>query len=185
MTDMLIQRITEIKLMPIAGVSIYANDGDGAGWTHFRNVTSESSFSIEPITRPSSRGGEVTVGYNNTITLYVPHSPFSLFGAEPTDETERALARIMKLEAVESYTTFDVDTHLLFGNQILGSTDFDHVYNATKSAYIDFGRMQMTWKQESREFFIMTILTFKNKSPRKGANISVSGNTETFGRKNS
>lgn len=183
MTDVLMQRIKEIELMPISGLSVYGNDGEGAAFTVIRNIESESSYSITPITRVSSRGGDIVIGYRAQVTIYVPFSPFAKFGEGQNDEEIHALARIIRLAEVELYPDYGVDTHITLGNTALGGgslTGVNMTVNSTHQAVIDFGRMQMTWRIESAEFRPRTILDFKSVIPRSNANITINTGSISF-----
>lgn len=66
-----------IFMMPIRCLMFYTNDGTTLTWTHIFRLESESNYHIKPITRPSSKGGKVTLGYSFEGRLYVSHNEYS------------------------------------------------------------------------------------------------------------
>lgn len=166
----------KINLMPVTGFTIWAMPGSDTfqGKTGFFNVEGESSWNLDPITRTTDRGREITLGYNLTATLYLPYNDFK-------DTTVDNVTTYSAYKAIE-YAVQDMSkglspTQILIHLGNMPSSAYaegqpTNLINTTKGAVIsidDTAKCSMTHKLESVEYRPRDIVTIKAfiKNPLK------------------
>lgn len=129
MADVIFNKITDTKLMPIRAISFYLTTSRGYSETHFFEILhleKESSYRITPKTRRTHRNEYRTLGYFYEMNLYVPHNQYSSNGL---------------LNKLEEMTAKGFDSQLVLGNHItpVNTTENDGhgVINATSGMWMD------------------------------------------------
>lgn len=128
----------DIRLLPIVELQLREDvSGGDVNFIRFRQVEEESSFNLAPITRQSSRGGEVTVGYKFEATIYVPYNKFKydadLVAAANTDDSASMIAVLERIKNKR------VSVQLHLGAISGGGTDVQKVINATGYSIVQLG----------------------------------------------
>lgn len=127
----------DIRLLPIVELRLQEDFvGDAPNYVMFRQVEEESSFSLSPITRQTSRGGEVTVGYNFEATIYVPFNKFKYDSALAEVNSTDAASMIAVLERIKNKR---VTVSLILGASGFTSTDILKVINYTDESTVELG----------------------------------------------
>lgn len=166
----------KINLIPITGFTIWAIPGSETfqGKTGFFNVEGESSLNIDPVTRTTDRGRDITLGYNLTANLYLPYNDFK-------DTTADNVTTYSAYKAIE-YAIQDMSkglspTQILLHLGNMPSAAYaegqpTNIINSTKGAVISIDgtdKCSMTQKIESVEYRLRSVVTIKAfiKNPLK------------------
>jgi hypothetical protein len=128
----------DIRLMPIVELQLREDvTGGDPNFIRFRQVEEESSFTLTPITRQSSRGGEVTVAYKFEATIYIPFNKFKydadLVEAANTDDSASMIAVLERIKNKR------VSVALFLGASSSAGSDIQKVINATASSIVQLG----------------------------------------------
>ena len=140
---------TTIKRMPIRAlrmIALIANGFTADVTLDFFTVESESTYTLEPITKPTSNGGVVTVAYRWSAKIYIPHNLY--------DRNQI----ISVLDVFQSKRVYDAQ--LFLGNKTISGVTPPDIINADDGMYLNLSNKTFLYQIESVEFRPRLIITF-------------------------
>ena len=159
----------KIMLLPLTGFTIWAmpNSTTSQGKISFWNVESESSWNMDPVTRKTDRGREMTLGYNLTATFYLPYSDFK--DTKDTNNVTTYSAYKALESAIQDMSMGLSPTQILIHLGNMHSSAFaegqpTNIINSTGGAVIsidDCDKCSITMKLESTEYRPRQIVSIK------------------------
>lgn len=143
---------TTIKRMPIRALrfeitSMYGITGDDRILDFF-TIESESSYTLDPITKPTSSGGIVTIAYRINAKIYIPHNRY---------DQNLIMAYF---NAMQTYGNYYVRLYL--GNETIGGVTAPDVINADAGMTLQLQSSSFSYQIESVEYRPRLIITLSS-----------------------
>ena len=168
---------SKINLIPITGFTVWSipKSETFQGKTGFFNVEGESSLNLDPITRTTDKGRDITLGYNLTANMYLPYNDFKdtiTVDNVTTFSAYKAVENIIQ-DMSKGLTPIQILLHLGdMGTTIYSEGQPANIINSTAGAVISIDgtdRCSITQKLESVEYRLRSIVTIKAfiKNPLK------------------
>lgn len=134
-----------INLLPPKAITYY--DPVDEESLNFLQLGSETSFNLDPITKPDQRGGQIHLGYSASLQVYPLQNTFNMYSWAIPERIEKLQGRyvrtILVLGNSETWVHKPADLGTLLTDAGYSATLSENFItkcsNATSSMVIDFG----------------------------------------------